>query len=70
MIIHKITTSVDYNYWLKYLDTQLNGLINQNLIEVPKIVKQIKLGTVRKNSLKPTAIYVYANLFKYVFFPV
>ena len=56
--------------WLKCLDTQLNRPINQNLIEKPKIVKQIKLGTVRENSLKPTAIYAYANLFKYVVFPV
>ena len=27
---HKISLSVDYNYWLKRLDTQLNETINQN----------------------------------------
>ena len=42
MIINKITTSVDYNLWLKHLDTQLNKPINQNSIKkVPKgVVKQ------------------------------
>ena len=31
--------SVDYNKWLKCLDTQFNKLTNQNLIKVPKVVK-------------------------------
>ena len=39
MIIHKITPFVDYNEWLKRLDTQLNEQTNQNLIKVPKIVE-------------------------------
>ena len=30
---------VDYNYWLKRLDTQLNEPTNQNSIEVPKVGK-------------------------------
>ena len=30
MMIHKITPSVDYNYWLKRLNTQLNKPTNQN----------------------------------------
>ena len=38
-MIHKITSSVDYNYWLKRLCTQLNDPTNQNLIKVPKVVK-------------------------------
>ena len=37
MMIHKIAPSVDYNWWLKRLDTQLNEPPNQNLI---KIIKQ------------------------------
>ena len=36
MMIHKIIPSVDYNSWLKRLDTQLNELTYQNLIKVPK----------------------------------
>ena len=39
MMIHKITPSVDYNYWLKRLDTQLNETTNQNLIKVLKVVR-------------------------------
>ena len=30
---------VDYNYWLKRLDTQLHELTDQNSIKVPKVVK-------------------------------
>ena len=36
MMIHKIIVSVDYNKWLKGLDTELNEPTNQL---VPKIVK-------------------------------
>ena len=39
MIIHRITPSVDYNYWLKRLDTQLNETTNQNSIKVAKVDK-------------------------------
>ena len=35
---NKTTPSVDYNYWLKRLDTQLNETTNQNLIKVLKVV--------------------------------
>ena len=38
MIIHKITHSVDYNWWLKRLDNQLNEPTNQTSIRVPKVV--------------------------------
>ena len=34
-----ITTSVNYNYYLKRLETQLNEPTNQNSILVPKVVK-------------------------------
>ena len=36
-MIHKINTSVDNNYWLKSLETQLNEPAKQNLIKVPKV---------------------------------
>ena len=39
MIIHKNTHSVDYNLWLKRLDTQLNNQTNQNSLKVLKVVK-------------------------------
>ena len=39
MITYKITPSVDYNFWLKRLDAQLNEPTNQKLIKVPKVVK-------------------------------
>ena len=42
MLIHKVTPSVDYNWWLKRLDTQLNKPVNQNLIKVPKLSQRIK----------------------------
>ena len=42
MMIHKITISVDYNQYLKRLDTQLNEPTNQNLIKVPKVVEPTK----------------------------
>ena len=35
----KNTPSVDYNYWLKRLDNQLNEPANHNLIKVPKVVE-------------------------------
>ena len=35
-----ITSSVDYNYLLKSLDTQPKEPTNQNSIKVPKVVKQ------------------------------
>ena len=35
----KITPPVDYNQWLKQLDTYLNEQTNKNSIKVPKVVK-------------------------------
>ena len=40
MLIHKINPSIDYNKWMKRLDIQLNEATNQNLLKVPKVVKQ------------------------------
>ena len=39
MMIHKIVSSLEYNYWLKRLDTQLIEPTNQILMKVPKLVK-------------------------------
>ena len=39
MMIHKITTDVDYNQWLKRLDIEHNDQTNQNSIKCPKVVK-------------------------------
>ena len=38
MMIHKITPSVDYNHWLKRLDTQ--NLINLAKVVMPTIKKR------------------------------
>ena len=45
-MIHKITPSVDENWWLKRLDTELDGTTNQNSIKVLKIVKPTNKKTV------------------------
>ncbi len=42
MMTHKITPFVDYNKWLKRLDTQLIKPTNQNSINVFKVVTQTK----------------------------
>ena len=34
------TSSVDYNKWLKHLNTQFNEPTNQSSIKVPKVVQQ------------------------------
>ena len=34
----KITLPIDFNLWLKRLNTLLNEPTNQNLIKVPKVV--------------------------------
>ena len=34
----QITYSVDYNMWLKRLNTKLNDLTNQNSIKFPKLL--------------------------------
>ena len=45
MIIHRISPSVDYNYWLKCLDTQFNEATHENSIKVPKVFKQTNKKT-------------------------
>ena len=35
------TLSVDYNQWLKRLDTQLNKPTNQNSLKSPKLANQL-----------------------------
>ena len=40
MMIHKITSNVDYNKWLKGLDTQLNEANNHNSTKFPKLLNQ------------------------------
>ena len=35
---NKIIPSVDYNLWLKRLDTQLYEPLNQNSTKVPKVI--------------------------------
>ena len=40
MMIHKITSSVDYNWWLKHLNTQLKKNKNANF-KSPKLISWI-----------------------------
>ena len=40
MMINKINPCVDYNEWLKHLNTQLIESTNQNSIKVPKVVNK------------------------------
>ena len=49
MILHKITGSVDQNYWFKLLDTQLNEPINQNLIKDQNFLSQQIIKRYYKN---------------------
>ena len=39
MMTHKITPFVDYNKWLKLLDTHLNEQNKENSMKVPKVGK-------------------------------
>ena len=45
MMLHKITSSVNYNQLLKRFDTQINEPTNQNSTKVPKVVKVTKNKT-------------------------
>ncbi len=45
MVIYKITSYIDKNKYFKRLDSQLNKLMNQNLIKVPKVVEPAKHKT-------------------------
>ena len=48
-IPNKITPSVDYNSWLKHLNTQLNEPTNQNSSKFPKEVKPTNKKTLLEN---------------------
>ena len=39
MLIHKINPFVDYNSWLKCLNTQFNESNNQNQLKSPNVIK-------------------------------
>ncbi len=43
--VHNIAPSLDYNQWLKLLNTQPNETAHQNSIKVSKIVKKTLLQT-------------------------
>ena len=45
----EITPSVDYNYWLKPLDTQFNEPNNQTSTKVPKVVILTNKKSLLKN---------------------
>ena len=70
MMMHKITPSVYYNYWLKRFDTQLHKPTNQNSIKVPKVVKptnmQIELQDFRdqcnKQPLSPPFLHTHTKI--------
>ena len=54
MMLHKITTSVDYNQWLKSLHTQLNEPTNQTSTKVLNVFSQ----RIRKRYRKTLGIIV------------
>ena len=45
MKIHKFTPYLDYNWWLKRLDTKLDESTNQNSLKVPEFVKSTNKKT-------------------------
>ena len=74
-MIQKISSSVDYDYWLKRLDTQLTEWINQNSLEAPKVVNPTNektllktLGTsVINRLLSPSFFHNKINKYKFSF---
>ena len=65
MIIYKITPTVDYNQWLKRLNTQLIEATNQNSLKPPKLLSQRR----RKRYYKTlgtlgTCVYLGVHEFK------
>ena len=69
MMIHKIIPSVDFNEWLKHVDTQLNEPTNQNSIKALKLLIQrirkryiLTLGTSVINSvMSPPSLMNLSN---------
>ena len=45
MLIHKITPPIEYNYWLKRLDTKFNEQTIQNQKKVPELAEQTNKKT-------------------------
>ena len=39
IMLNEITSYIDYNKWLKRLDTKLKEPTNQNALKAPKVVK-------------------------------
>ena len=56
MMVHKINSSVDYNKWLKLLDTRLNEPTNQKSIKVTKAVKHMNKKTLLDKTLGTSVI--------------
>ena len=59
MIIHKIASSVDYNYWFKRLDTQLNEATNQNSFKVSEVLNQPRIKRYYHKTLRTSNIVTY-----------
>ena len=72
MMIHKITHSVDYNWLLKNVDTQLNGSTNKNSIKLPTVVKPKNKKTlfvdlsVIKKPLSFSSLVIFFQLFSLI----
>ena len=60
IIIHKVSTSFDYYYRLKRLDTQLCNPTNQNSAKVPKVYNPTNKKTldtrVKKSPMSPPSL--------------
>ena len=62
MMIPKIPSSIDYNFWLKRFNTQLNESSNQSLLKVSKVVNTMKKKTLLK-TLGTSVIKLNSQLF-------
>ena len=49
VMILKITPSLDFNQWLKCLDTHLNEPSNKNSMKVPEVIKPTNKKTILQN---------------------
>ena len=50
--------SVDYDKWLKSLDTELNEPTNQNLIKVPKVVRVNENAMIKQCNKQPNVPFL------------
>ena len=62
MMVHKINPSVDYNKWLKLLDTRLNKPTNRNLIKVSKDVNHMNKKTLLDRPLGTSVITAQCHI--------